>query len=216
MVLGEGAEAFRDGWPLRNSVDFRDQDPQILFCGVTKGASMASGSRSAWHDSAPRTVEVIFEDGETHTAVPRVLPMSAGQPERAEAGQTEAGQEDRCAGPGCGNLLERRGTGRPARYCCARCRQAARRKKLRAQKGGQFRDAGAPRRVTKPLTAWETVQREEQRPLRAKLASQRQWFLRRSAGELLRLLGLVDGPDEPATREVLRGLRAEIDKRQEH
>jgi hypothetical protein len=136
--------------------------------------------------------------------------MPAGQPER-----TEAAQADKCAGPGCGNVLERRGTGRPARFCSARCRQAARRQSLWAQEGGQFRDAAATRQVTKPLTAWETVQRDEQRGLRAMLASQRQLFLRRPAEELRRLLGLVEGPDEPATRKLLRDIAAAIEERRE-
>ena len=52
-------------------VESRDQDPRILFCGVTKGASMASGSRAAWHDSAPRTVEVVFEDVTPEVALPK-------------------------------------------------------------------------------------------------------------------------------------------------
>jgi hypothetical protein len=172
---------------------------------------MPSGNGQAGHPgSAPRTLEITFADCETRTATPRVLPMPAGQPER-----TEAAQADRCAGPGCVNVLERRATGRPARFCSARCRQAARRQSLRAQEGGQFRDAGAPRRVTKPLTAWEIVQRDEQRGPLAKRASQRQLFLRRPAEELLRLLGQVKGPDEPATRELLRDIAAAIEERRE-
>ena len=59
------------------------------------------------------------------------------------------------------------------------------------------------------------MQRDQQRPLRAKLASQDQWLLRRPAGELLRLLGLVEGPDEPKTRELLRDIVAAIEERQE-
>ena len=172
---------------------------------------MPSGSgQGRRRDSAPRTLEVTFAGPETRTATPRVLPMPAGQQER-----TEAGQADRCAGPGCSNVLERRATGRPARYCSARCRQAARRKSLRAQGDGQFRDAGAPRRVTKPPTAWETLERDQQRPLRAKLASQRQLFLRRPAEELLRLLGQETGTDEPQTRELLRDIAAAIEERRE-
>ena len=39
---------------------------------------------------------------------------------------------------------------------------------------------------------------------------------RRAAGELLRMLGHVTGPDEPATCQLLLDLRAGIEERQEH
>ena len=45
------------------------------------------------------------------------------------------------------------------------------------------------------------------------LGSQRQWLLRRSACELLRLLGLVAGPNEPQTRGVLRTIGAATEER---
>jgi hypothetical protein len=39
--------------------------------------------------------------------------------------------------------------------------------------------------------------------------------VRRPAAELLRLLGLVDGPDEPQTRVLLRDIAAAIEERRE-
>ena len=130
-------------------VEFRDRDPLTRTLRRNeRGRCMPSGSGPAGDPgSAPRTVEVVFESRETRTATPRILPLPAGQPER-----TEAGQADRCAGPGCGKVLERRATGRPARYCSARCRQAARRKSLRAQGKAALR---VTKPVSKPRSAWE-------------------------------------------------------------
>ena len=39
--------------------------------------------------------------------------------------------QPRCGNPACGRPIERQTTGRPARYCSGRCRQAARRERLR-------------------------------------------------------------------------------------
>jgi hypothetical protein len=47
------------------------------------------------------------------------------------------------------------------------------------------------------------------------LRANRQDRLRRAAAELLRMLGHMIGSDEPATRELLRDLRAGIEERQE-
>lgn len=46
-----------------------------------------------------------------------------------------------CGGPGCGQPLPRHGTGRPARYCGANCRQAARRARIRREEAEQLRGA---------------------------------------------------------------------------
>lgn len=45
----------------------------------------------------------------------------------------------KCDGPGCCRTLTRHGTGRPARYCGANCRQAARRARIRAEEAEQLR-----------------------------------------------------------------------------
>jgi hypothetical protein len=42
-----------------------------------------------------------------------------------------SGSQPRCGNPACGRPIERQATGRPARYCSASCRQAARRERLR-------------------------------------------------------------------------------------
>ena len=44
-----------------------------------------------------------------------------------------------CGRPGCGQPLPRHGTGRPARYCSANCRQAARRARIRADEAERLR-----------------------------------------------------------------------------
>ena len=168
---------------------------------------MPSGSgRARRRDSAPRTVEVVFAERETRTATPQVLPIPAGQPERADAGQA-----DRCAGPGCGKVLERRATGRPARYCSGRCRQAARRQRLRAPGKAALR---VTKPVSKPRSAWEAREQELQRPLSEVLARQRQELIRRPARELLRMLRQVKGSsDTPETRVLLGDILAELEER---
>ena len=106
-----------------------------------------------------------------------------------------------CANPGCGRLIERQPTGRPAPYCGATCRQAACRKRVRAEAAAQFRDENAARPVTKPrcgTPAWDAVRNTNVRQ------SNRQATLRRAAAELLRVLDHVSGPDDPETRETLR------------
>lgn len=45
--------------------------------------------------------------------------------------QAQSATQARCGNPACGNHTERQATGRPARYCSGRCRQAARRERLR-------------------------------------------------------------------------------------
>ncbi len=44
-----------------------------------------------------------------------------------------------CAGPGCGQPLSPKGTGRPRRYCCGNCRQAAKRARDRAAEAERVR-----------------------------------------------------------------------------
>lgn len=168
---------------------------------------MPSGSGRARDGvSGPRTVDVVFADRETREATPRNLPMPTGQPEG-----TEAGQADRCAGPGCGKVLERRATGRPARYCSGRCRQVARRQRLRAPGKASLR---VTKPVSKPRSAWEAREQELQRPLSEVLARQRQELIRRPARELLRILRQIKGSsDTPETRVLLGDILAELEER---
>jgi hypothetical protein len=96
-----------------------------------------------------------------------------------------------CGNPGCGRPAERQPTGRPAEYCEATCRQAARRKRVRAEAAAQFRDAKRPDRpVTKPRSgtpAWDAVRATNV------IQSNRQVAGRRAAAELLRALDHVPG-----------------------
>jgi hypothetical protein len=41
------------------------------------------------------------------------------------------GSQPRCGNPACGRPIERKATGRPARYCSASCRQSAHRERVR-------------------------------------------------------------------------------------
>jgi len=170
---------------------------------------MPSGSGQAGHPgSAPRTLEVTLAGPGTRTATPRILPIPAGQPER-----TEAGRADRCAGPGCSKVLERRATGRPASYCSSRCRQAARRQRVRAPGEAALR---VTKPVSKPRSAWEAREQELQRPLSEVLAGRRQELIRRPARELLRMLRQVRGSsDTPETRVLLGDVAAELEERRQ-
>jgi hypothetical protein len=117
-----------------------------------------------------------------------------------------------CGNPGCGRPVERQLTGRPAEYCGPTCRQAARRKRVRAEATAQFRDANTARPVTKPRSgtpAWDAVRNTDVRQ------SNRQATLRRAAAALLHALDHVPGPDEPETRETLRDIAAAIDLRRD-
>ena len=117
-----------------------------------------------------------------------------------------------CGNPGCGRPVERQPTGRPAEYCGPTCRQAARRKRVRAEAAAQFRDANAARPVTKPRSgtpAWDAVRNTDVRQ------SNRQVAVRRAAAELLRLLDHVPGPDDPGTQLALRDVAAAIDLRRD-
>ena len=117
-----------------------------------------------------------------------------------------------CGNPGCGRPVERQPTGRPAEYCGATCRQAARRKRVRAEAAAQFRDANAARAVTKPRSgtpAWDAVRNTDVRQ------SNRQATLRRAAAELLRALDHMSGPDDPETRVALCDVAAAIDLRRD-
>lgn len=64
-------------------------------------------------------------------------------------------------------------------------------------------------------SAWEAVERDTRRPTADKLRSNRQGLLRRTAGDLLRMLDQVSGPDEPETRLALRDVAAAIQARRE-
>ena len=112
-----------------------------------------------------------------------------------------------CGNPGCGRPVERQPTGRPAEYCGATCRQAARRKRVRAEAAAQFRDANAARPVTKPRSgtpAWDVVRNTDVRQ------SNRQATLRRAAAELLRAPDHMSGPDDPETQLAPRDVAATI------
>lgn len=117
-----------------------------------------------------------------------------------------------CGNPGCGRPVERQPTGRPAEYCGATCRQAARRKRVRAEAAAQFRDVNAARAVTKPrhmqgTPAWDAVRSTDVRH------ANRQIAVRRAAPVLLRALDHVSGPDDPETQLALRDVGAAIDLR---
>ena len=174
-------------------------------------------------DAAPITVRVIRVSHEPGTAMPSALLMSAGQAE-----STDARQAARYARPGCGEPLERQATGRPARYCSGKCRQAAHRARARAAAAAaaaaEFRD---PPAVTKPAegilgttphrgaSVAAELQRRLSRPMADQLRSNRQDFLRRAARDLLRALEHVAGPDEPETRLALRDVTIVIDLRRD-
>jgi hypothetical protein len=172
-------------------------------------------------DGQGRTVRVVYAEG---TGAAAVTVKPAGPAE-----STDAGQEPRCASPSCGRPLERQATGRPARYCSGRCRQAVHRARARAAAAAaaEFRDADAAPAVTKPpervpgaagrsLTpAWDARQRDMRRPIADQLRSNRQGLLRRAARDLLRMLDQVAGPDEPETRETLRDVAAAVDLRRD-
>ena len=65
----------------------------------------------------------------------------------------------------------------------------------------------------RPKSAWEGVERDTRRPTADKLRLNRQGLLRRTAGDLLRMLDQVGGPDEPETRLGLRDVAAAIEAR---
>jgi hypothetical protein len=115
-----------------------------------------------------------------------------------------------CGNPGCGRPVERQRTGRPAEYCGATCRQAARRKRVRAEATAQFRDAytaWVQRPVTKPRSgtpAWDVVRNTNVRHWN------RQATLRRAVAELLRALDHMSGPDDPETQLPPRDVAATI------
>ena len=66
-----------------------------------------------------------------------------------------------------------------------------------------------------PRSAWEAVEQDMRRPTADKLRSNRQGLLRRTAGDLLRMLDQVGGPDEPETRLALRDVAAAVEARRE-
>ena len=150
----------------------------------------------------------------------------------------------RCANPGCGLPIQRQATGRPAQYCGPTCRQAARRKRVRAEAAAQFRDANTARAVTKPRSgtpAWDAVRAEAAAQFRDANAaravtkprrmqgtpawdavrntnvrqSNRQVAVRRAAAELLRVLNHVSGPDDPDTQLALRDVVTAVRRRRD-
>jgi hypothetical protein len=66
-----------------------------------------------------------------------------------------------------------------------------------------------------PRSAWEAVEQDMRRPIPDQLRPNRQGLLRRAAGDLLRALDGVTGPDEPETRETLREVAAAVEARRE-
>jgi hypothetical protein len=68
----------------------------------------------------------------------------------------------------------------------------------------------------RPGSAWEAVERDMRRPMADQLGPNRQGLLRQAARDLLRALDQVAGPDEPETRETLRGVAAAIDLRRDN
>jgi hypothetical protein len=176
---------------------------------------MAAGRR----DGQARTMTVTVQECGESAAV--ASPPGARPARGTES--TAAGQPRRCASPSCGRPLEPRPTGRPARYCSGKCRQAGKRARARAAADPQFRDAAvteppeyAPRAARHgPASVSEIVERERRRPGADKLRSNRQDLLRRAAHDLLRVLDQAAGPDEAETRETLRDVAAAIDLRRD-
>lgn len=153
-------------------------------------------------DAAPVMVRVVRASTEPAAVTPPLLVKLASRTESTGARQTP-----RCANPSCGRPLERRATGRPARHCSGKCRQAAHRARTRAAAGRRLRDEDAGPAVTKPTggvlhaalyrgaIAAAELQRQRSRPVADQLRSQRQGLLRRAARDLLRVLDQVAGPD---------------------
>ena len=113
-----------------------------------------------------------------------------------------------CARAGCGTPVGPQATGRPARFCSNACRQGAFRDRGRARAAAAA--APPPHRSGQPV-AWNAARQTMAGQLRAT----RQDRLRRAAAELVRMLDHMTGPDEPATRELLRDLAASLDLRRD-
>lgn len=113
-----------------------------------------------------------------------------------------------CARAGCGTPVGPQATGRPARFCSNACRQGAFRDRARARAAAAA--APPPHRSGQPV-AWNAARQD----LAGQLRATRQDRLRRAAAELARMLDHMTGPDEPATRELLRDLAASLDLRRD-